>query len=203
MRCVSFCLRLRLVSMKLFTPLQLGPYTLTHRVVMAPLTRMRASEGEKSAGRDERAVLRPARHQGRLHHCRSLASDRKRRRCAAYARHSFGRADGWMAQGRGCGACQGRHHLSATLACRPHLAFLAPAEWRPARRAIGRTTRRRRDHRAVQARALSRAARVGDIGNSWDRGRLRASRGRAPNRPASTAWRFTARTAICWSSFCW
>ena len=28
---------------KLFTPLALGPYTLQHRVVMAPLTRMRAS----------------------------------------------------------------------------------------------------------------------------------------------------------------
>jgi len=31
--------------MKLFTPLQIGPYTLSHRVVMAPLTRMRAESG--------------------------------------------------------------------------------------------------------------------------------------------------------------
>ena len=29
----------------LFDPFQLGPYTLSHRVVMAPLTRMRAGNG--------------------------------------------------------------------------------------------------------------------------------------------------------------
>lgn len=34
--------------MKLFTPLQLGPFTLAHRVVMAPLTRMRANESERA-----------------------------------------------------------------------------------------------------------------------------------------------------------
>lgn len=31
---------------KLFTPVKLGPYSLHHRVVMAPLTRMRAGEGD-------------------------------------------------------------------------------------------------------------------------------------------------------------
>ncbi len=31
---------------KLFTPFKIGPYTLTHRVVMAPLTRMRTSAGD-------------------------------------------------------------------------------------------------------------------------------------------------------------
>ena len=31
------------MSSQLFTPLQIGPWTLSHRVVMAPLTRMRAS----------------------------------------------------------------------------------------------------------------------------------------------------------------
>lgn len=30
---------------KLFTPFQIGPYTLKHRVVMAPLTRMRTTGG--------------------------------------------------------------------------------------------------------------------------------------------------------------
>lgn len=34
--------------MSLFSPLKLGPYTLSHRVVMAPLTRMRASEAERA-----------------------------------------------------------------------------------------------------------------------------------------------------------
>ncbi len=29
---------------KLFSPLQVGPYTLAHRVVMAPLTRMRSEK---------------------------------------------------------------------------------------------------------------------------------------------------------------
>ena len=32
-----------MTSQPLFEPLQLGPYTLAHRVVMAPLTRMRAT----------------------------------------------------------------------------------------------------------------------------------------------------------------
>src|SRR5689334_20398278 len=31
---------------KLFTPVQVGPYTLQHRVVLAPLTRNRAAENE-------------------------------------------------------------------------------------------------------------------------------------------------------------
>ena len=31
---------------KLFTPVKLGPYSLNHRVVMAPLTRTRAGEGD-------------------------------------------------------------------------------------------------------------------------------------------------------------
>jgi N-ethylmaleimide reductase len=34
-----------LVNSKLFSPLQVGPYTLGHRVVMAPMTRMRAEDG--------------------------------------------------------------------------------------------------------------------------------------------------------------
>ena len=33
------------MSSKLFTPLKIGAYTLSHRVVMAPLTRMRATKG--------------------------------------------------------------------------------------------------------------------------------------------------------------
>jgi N-ethylmaleimide reductase len=32
---------------KLFTPTQVGPYTIGHRVVMAPLTRMRSDPGDK------------------------------------------------------------------------------------------------------------------------------------------------------------
>jgi N-ethylmaleimide reductase len=32
---------------KLFSPLEIGPYTLQHRVVMAPLTRMRAESGDR------------------------------------------------------------------------------------------------------------------------------------------------------------
>ena len=31
---------------KLFTPAQVGPYRLSHRVVMAPLTRMRSDPGD-------------------------------------------------------------------------------------------------------------------------------------------------------------
>ena len=31
---------------KLFTPTQVGPYRLSHRVVMAPLTRMRSDPGD-------------------------------------------------------------------------------------------------------------------------------------------------------------
>lgn len=31
---------------KLFSPIQVGPYALEHRVVMAPLTRMRTSAGD-------------------------------------------------------------------------------------------------------------------------------------------------------------
>jgi N-ethylmaleimide reductase len=31
---------------KLFTPVQVGPYRLSHRIVMAPLTRMRSDPGD-------------------------------------------------------------------------------------------------------------------------------------------------------------
>ena len=34
---------------KLFSPLTVGPYRLNHRVIMAPLTRMRAQEGTVAA----------------------------------------------------------------------------------------------------------------------------------------------------------
>jgi len=34
---------------KLFSPLEVGPYRLNHRVIMAPLTRMRAQQGTVSA----------------------------------------------------------------------------------------------------------------------------------------------------------
>jgi len=34
---------------KLFAPLTVGPYRLSHRVIMAPLTRMRAQDGTVAA----------------------------------------------------------------------------------------------------------------------------------------------------------
>src|ERR1700674_319782 len=48
---------------KLFSPLTVGPYRLNHRVVMAPLTRMRAQEGTVSA------------HALNVEHYRQRASD--------------------------------------------------------------------------------------------------------------------------------
>jgi 2,4-dienoyl-CoA reductase-like NADH-dependent reductase (Old Yellow Enzyme family) len=38
------------VTAPLFTPWTVGPCALSHRVVMAPLTRMRASDGQRAHG---------------------------------------------------------------------------------------------------------------------------------------------------------
>ena len=44
-------------TQRLFTPVQVGPFTLTHRVVMAPLTRSRSEQpGKLGQGRPQRGL---------------------------------------------------------------------------------------------------------------------------------------------------
>ena len=182
----------------LFSPLQVGPYRLNHRVVMAPLTRMRAEKPSLAPRPLNAEYYAPARHAGRPDHRRSLAGDGDRLRQSRRARHLFGSADRGLARRGRCGSCQGRPDLPAALACRAGLAFLVPARRRAAGRAFGGADfGRAEDHdRRRQGRGLRDAARAGDRAkspaSSTPSGRPRATRWR----PASTASRSTAPTAI-------
>ena len=119
-------------SRSLFSPLQLGPYRLEHRVVMAPLTRMRA----------ERPSLAPRPLNAEYYAQRAtpggliiaeaspvMATGHGNPGVPGYLLGGAGRRV--ARSGRG-GARQGRFDLPAALARRTRLAFLVPAGRRSA-----------------------------------------------------------------------
>src|ERR1700693_3061157 len=128
----------------LFSPLQIGPYRLDHRVVMAPLTRMRA-ERSSFAPRELNAEYYKQRATpggliiaeaspvmaaggGEPPPPRIYSGQKSARgggaRDSRHARHLFGTTDRRLARRRRCGSRQWRIDLSPTLACRTCLAFL-------------------------------------------------------------------------------
>jgi len=121
----------------LFSPLKIGPYQLKHRLVMAPLTRMRAEKpslaprplnAEYYAQRTTSGGLLIAEASPVM--ATGFGSPRR-------SRHLFGTSDQGLARGRRCRSCQGRRDLSPALACRARFALLVPARRRVAGRAIG------------------------------------------------------------------
>ena len=116
-----------------------------------------------------------------------------------HARHLFEGAGRGLAQGHRPRARARRTHLHPDLACRPHLAHLAAGGWRQAGRAErdprqGQDLRQRHLHRYLRA-ARARALREFPASSTTS-----SAARRMRSRPASTASRSTAPTAICWTS---
>ena len=99
-------------------------FQLSHRVVMAPLTRMRA-ERDSFAPRPLNAEYYGQRATpGGLIIAEASPVMAAGRGNPATPGHLFGRADRGLAEGGRCRACQGRPDLPAALACRSRLPFV-------------------------------------------------------------------------------
>src|SRR6266404_9538101 len=120
---------------KLFTPTPVGPYRLSHRVVMAPLTRMRSDPGDIPSDLMVKYYSQRA-SKGGLIISEATPVSIPRLRLRRRARHLFGPSDRRMALRHRCGSCQGRPDLPAVVACRPSVAHRSAAEWRAAGRAV-------------------------------------------------------------------
>ena len=181
----------------LFSPLEVGPYQLKHRLALAPLTRMRAAKPS----------LAPRPLNAEYYAQRATPGGLLIAEASPVTETGFGspgvpgiyteqQIAGWREVVDAVHA-KGGDDLPAALACRTRLAFLVPAGWRAAGRAVGGADCRseNRDGRR-QGGALRDAARARDHRRyqalSMPIGRRRKMRWR----PASTASRCTAPTAI-------
>ncbi len=142
----------------LFSPLALGPYELAHRVIMAPLTRMRASQpGNIPSAMNVDYYAQRASLGGLIISEGSQISPSGQGMPATPGIHTPEQIAGWKAVTEAVHAKRGRI-FSAALACRPHLPFIASARWRPADRALGDRRFGECFHGVVRARALRNAA---------------------------------------------
>ena len=166
-----------MTTSKLLEPFKLGPLTLPNRLVMAPLTRNRATPPGMVPARSRR-ILRPARLRRPP---RSPKPPRCRSRAMGYQDtpgiYSKEQVAGWRKVTERVHA-QWRTHLHPDLACRPHFAYalqpgggkpVAPRRSAPRARPSSTTSsptfrapragavRNPRDHRRLQARCRERA----------------------------------------------
>ncbi len=148
----------------LFSPLQIGPYQLSHRVVMAPLTRMRAEKPSLAPRPLNVEYYRQRATPGGL-----IIAEATPVMATGHGNpgvpgiYSEQQIKGWRAVVDAVHAKR-RFDLSPALARRARLAFLAAARRRAAGGALGGADRRRPDgddgRRATGA--LRDAARAGD-----------------------------------------
>ena len=178
----------------LFAPFKLGDLQLPNRIVMAPLTRNRATHGTDAPARAERALLSPARER-RTADLRSLANQPAGPGLYLDAGLLQRRAGSGMARGDRQRAPGGRAHIRSALACRPRVAFLVAAGRRAAGRAFGDPRQDQDVHRGGLCRSL-RAAGAADRRDRRNRRATMRMPPIAPGAPASTASRFMAPTAI-------
>ena len=121
----------------LFSPLQIGPYRLQHRVVMAPLTRMRA-ERSSFAPRELNAEYygQRATPGGLIIAEASPVMATGRGNAGTPGIYSEAQIKGWREVVDAVHA-KGGIDLSPALACRAGVAFLVPARRRAAGGAVG------------------------------------------------------------------
>ncbi len=169
---------------------------------MAPLTRSRAHPDSRVPERPGGRVL-PAAGQLRSHHFRS----HQRHRRWAWAmppRRASGRTNRPKAGPRSPRAVhdRGRADAAAALACGPH--FRSDVSWTArCREAPSAIAAERQCQPGAAGKALSSTPRALETErNSRHRRRLSGAARKMPSVPASTAWRFTAPTAICSTSSC-
>ena len=120
---------------QMFSPARIGPYELSHRVVMAPLTRMRSDPGDIPSELMVAYYTQRASKGGLIISEATPRFDPRLWLCRC-ARHLLGQSDRRMAPRHRCGSRQGRPDLPAALACRPPVAYRSATQWRGAARAI-------------------------------------------------------------------
>ena len=104
----------------LFQPVELGPYTLANRIVMAPLTRSRANKDD--APYEMHADYYGQRATAGLIISEATQISRQGKGYCLYARHPQRSPGSGLEEGDRRRSRQGRPHLPSALACRPHLA---------------------------------------------------------------------------------
>ena len=168
---------------KLFTPLTLGPLTLQHRVVMAPLTRMRASpDGNVPTALNALYYAQRATPGGLLIAEATPVSWQGHGHPNVPGIHTAAQVDGWRRVTDAVHA-QRRLHRAAAVAHRARLAFQPPAGSRGAGRPVGHRRAGHDDRRRLEERALRSAARAGH----WPRCRRWSTAGARPRRHAMQA----------------
>ena len=146
---------------KLFTPLTLGPLTLQHRVVMAPLTRMRASpDGNVPTALNALYYAQRATPGGLLIAEATPVSWQGHGHPNVPGLHTAAQVEGWRRVTDAVHAAR-RLHRAAAVAHRARLAFQPPAGRRGAGRPVGHRRAGHDSRCRLEERALRDAARTG------------------------------------------
>jgi hypothetical protein len=100
----------------LFTPVQIGPIILKHRVVMAPLTRSRSEQPGGHPGPSDARILHAASFRRRLHRLRGDLGIAHGSRVAWSTRSLLGPTGRRMEENHSRRPCEGRPHVLAAVA---------------------------------------------------------------------------------------
>lgn len=137
----------------LFSPLKLGAVTLAHRVVMAPLTRMRAGPGNVPTAMNARYYAQRATPGGLLISEATPVCPEAHGHPDVPGIHTEAQVEGWRAAVRAVHD-RGGADVHAALAHRPHLALQLPARRPFGAGTVGHPRRRRRHDRGLEAGAV-------------------------------------------------
>ena len=183
---------------KLFEPYKLGPITLPNRLVMAPLTRNRAVPPGMVPSPLAIDYYGQRASAGLLITEASQVSQQGQGYQDTPGIYSKEQVAGWRKVTDRVHEKR-RAHLHPDLACRPRLARLAAAGWRQAGGAVARSAPRARPSSTAPSPTSPSRARW-SFRKFPGSSRTSSAAPRMRWRPASTASRFTAPTAICWIS---
>jgi hypothetical protein len=108
------------IQKRLFTPIQIGPITLKHRVVMPPMSRLRAQWRSGIPSDLQLEYYRQRASDGGLIFTEATAISTSGRGLQRCTRTLQRRAGDRLETHHGCGPCQGRLHIHSALACWAH-----------------------------------------------------------------------------------
>ncbi len=154
----------------LFQPYSLGDLELKNRIVMAPLTRNRATHGTDAPNELNAEYYRQRASAGLLITEATQISQQGQGYIWTPGIYTAAQVEGWQKVTKAVHSAGGKIVMPA-LACRPRLACLLAAEWRRARLLDGCPRQHKDLHRRRLCRCLD-AARAQNRRDSLDRARL-------------------------------
>ena len=122
-------------NIDLFTPVKLGAYELPNRLVMAPLTRNRAGEG--NVPNEMNATYYAQRSSAGLIISEATQVFTPGARLSLYARNSLTRTSAGVEASNKCCSRAGRENLPTTMARWAHISSILATQWRASRCSFG------------------------------------------------------------------